>query len=219
MVALAVSERAESAAAEQQLIPIDPGLQALGHLGPPLIAVRQSLLGERPPGVSAVVYPSFDKEWAVQVAYDRGEPFVLLAIMDRPFWGALQELVHADSLSEVEALRRVKIPVTRRTAPLQGATARVLERAWMHMISAATMPAEHRRIIDGVTYVFFAAIDGKESAALTHSPEARTPAVALTYVVQALRGHALADAAARAETERVVTREADALLQQLGRGR
>jgi len=188
-VLLLVACYAQVAAAqrpESELIPLDGDL-ATRYFDQYHQVVREHLLG-RATGASALVIPSFQKEWAVQIARDRGHAFAIYAIMDTQLWGALQQRLEQEPATEAEVLRKLRLPVSRSTAELGDATARAVEAAWAAMHSAARMPSTPRRIIDGTSYWFFGPGADKRTG-LSRSPEATTPAGALVDLVEALRNH------------------------------
>jgi hypothetical protein len=195
---------------EAQLIPIDSKLAVFESSRPYYQAAREQLLGHAA-GVSVLVFPSFKKEWAVQVAHDRGRPFVLYVVMDASLWGELQQRVERERVPEVQVLQTLRVSVTRRTASLSHDTARVVEAAWEAMLSAARWPLERRLILDGTSYLFFGAgPEATQRVGLARSPEAGTPAAALAELADALRHHA--ESAPPADSEADILRKAKSLL-------
>ena len=188
---------------EDRLIPVDPELAIFETPQTYFRAARNHLLGNRPLGASVVVFPSFRKEWAIQVAYDRGEPFLMYAVVDTSLWGTLQEQADNKHLSEAEVLRTLRVPVSRHATPLSRATAGAVETAWTTMLEAARIPAEPRRILDGTSYLFFFRTNNGEGprVGLTRSPEAGTPAAAIAALAEALRRHSEAPERDRIRSE------------------
>jgi hypothetical protein len=197
---------------ETHLIPVEADLAMFGTMQPYEQAVRERLLG-RARGSSAIVFPSFEKEWAVQLAHDRGAPFVLYAVMDQSLWGSLQLRVEREHLSEPEVLRSLRVPVTRHTAPLGERVASAVEAAWEAMLLKARQPVEPRRIIDGTSYLFFAGDSlGRQHVGLARSPQEGTPVAALADLAKSLRGHATATLAERQATEAAILSRAETVL-------
>lgn len=160
-----------------------------------------------------LVFPSFEKEWAVQLAHDRGGPFVLYAVVDESLWGSLQERVDRDKVLDAQILRDLRVPVTRHTAVLAQGTAAAVERAWEVMLSSARQPAERRRIIDGTSYIFLGATPGPQQlVGVARSPQEGTPVAALADLVNALRAHATAVHADQRASETEVLRRAETVL-------
>jgi hypothetical protein len=193
---------------EPHLIPVDSGLALFESLRPYMLAIRDQLLG-RAAGSSVLVLPSFQKEWAVQIAYDRGQPFVLYAVVDTSLWGALQERVEKERMPDAVVLRKLRVSVSRHTASLTHDTAQGVEAAWAAMLSTARRPVETRRILDGTSYLFFGREPGPgQRVGLTRSPQTGTPAAGLAELVQALRAYVESPASVRAASEAELRRRA-----------
>jgi hypothetical protein len=203
-VAVAAVVRAE-APREPLLIPVSVSLEEFGDYAQYRLVVRDHLLGQRLSSQSVVVFPSFQKEWALQLAYDRGEPFVIYSVPDLQVWGSLQQRVEQSQLSEAEILRQLRVSVDRQSAPLSHEVARAVESAWGRMVMEARRPPEPRRIIDGTTYLFFHVdASGVAKAGLSRSPAEGTPAAMLVHLVDALRAHATSPAEGRKRSEQAI---------------
>ena len=202
-------------AIEPHLIPVDPELAAFESLRPYKLAVREHLLG-RAVGCSVLVFPSFEAEWAVQIARDRGRPFVLYAAMDAPRWGALQQRLEREGSPEAQVLQNLTVSVSRRTATLAQDTAQVVEKAWSARLSASRRPVVFRRIIDGTSHLFLDSGSGPgQRVGLARSPEAGTPSAALVVLVDALRHHVESAASAPTTSEAEVLGRAKDVLARL----
>jgi hypothetical protein len=199
---------------ESQLMPIDSELAVFGSSRTYRLATRAKLLGPRPVGVHVIVFPSFQNEWAVQIAYDRGRPFVLLASMETSLWYSLQRRVEDGELPESE-LFSSSVPVNRSTADLEPPAAQAVERAWASALAAAQWPVEMRRVLDGTSYLFFG-VGPKAPVGLAREPEAGTPAAALAELVEALRRYVEARPEERQTTEAEIARRAKDVLRRLG---
>src|SRR5260221_8609020 len=102
-----------------RLNPVRPDLAEFQELAPYYLAVRERLLGRTDSGLTVVVLPSFENEWGLRIARDRGAGFVVLASMQGSLWGPMESLVEARHISEAEALRIVAAPpTTTKAAPL-----------------------------------------------------------------------------------------------------
>jgi hypothetical protein len=197
-----------------ELFPLDPQFCALGPLRPYYATVRQHLIGANAATSSAIVVPSFREEWAVQVAFDRGDPFILYSILDVGLWGTMQQHATERRLWDPDVLREMRISVSRRSASLSRETAARLEAAWMAVLPTARLPREARRTIDGTSYIFLSK-DGATTV-MARSPRPGTLSAALADLVGALRDHALAPPSGRADTERAVLRLATTVVDVAG---
>jgi hypothetical protein len=206
VVATASVARAE-APLEPLLIPVSASLEEFGDYASYRLAVRDHLLGQRLSAQSVMVFPSFQKEWALQLAYDRGEPFLIYTVPDSQIWSSLQERVAQTQLREVDVLRQLRVSVVRQSAPLSQESTRAVEIAWARMVMGARRPPELRRIIDGTTYLFFHVdASGTTKAGLSRSPAEGTSAGVLVHLVEALRAHVLAPAESRNRSDQIILR-------------
>ena len=126
---LATSARAGIIA--DQLIPIAPDLSDLGAVRTYAAAVQQRLLGQRPgPGPYVIVLPTFEREWALQVGIDRGEPFVFVAEAETSVWREMHVYSAQHNVSESESLDALRVPIARASAPLPRETGQAVIAAW-----------------------------------------------------------------------------------------
>jgi hypothetical protein len=211
---LLVALPARPADVPADLIPLDEDYSAYESLAPYPRALRERLLlRDRPAGAYVLVMPSFEKEWALQVAVSAGRPVVTLACGEDSLWYGTAMRAEAHGHVGVtyqqrlrEVLPTVGVRVTVRRAPLSDGTDRLVREAWAAALRDAAGP-ENRRIIDGVSWLFSARDpSGARYTALARSPRPQTPGGELAALVLGLRAHVEAQPADREGTEAAVVR-------------
>jgi len=173
-LAIAVTIATATAAERPYLAPVDgdlsvlsvaPGLQAY-H-----VAAREALVvsgGKR--AWEAIVFPSFQREWAVYVenAGSSGNQRVVCTRMQTQLWYQMESVAERGTASpyaerQLAALQKADKRVQRSTAPISASTAAMLERLWSALLSQARLPAEPPRCMDGVSYILFELTEGIRS--------------------------------------------------------
>ena len=196
-----------------RLIPLDPQFAELGPMRGYYSTLRRQLLGSHPFGPHLIVTPSFAKEWAVQVAWDRGQPFAMSVKVKESLWYTLQGRMERERKSEAELLLKIETPLERVASPLTAETARAVEQAWDAMLATARIPEDPPRGIDGTGYWFFStAADGARRAGYAWSPQPGTATRGLVDLADALKAHAEAPERSWTATEAEVAKLSKAVL-------
>jgi hypothetical protein len=165
-IALLMAAGVGTVAADERssLRPIDSGLSVL-ESAPALrayfVSARDALAGTGNRSWEALVFPSFQWEWAVYVERDRdGSTHVVCAAMETQLWlqmesGAERSSGSSHAERELSALRKADLRSSRAAASIAPATAAALERLWSDLLSRAEVPAEKPRCLDGTSFMLF----------------------------------------------------------------
>jgi hypothetical protein len=200
------------------LIPIAPDLSDFGSVRDYKLAVVRRLLGQRPGvGPYAVVFPSFEREWALQVGTDRGEPFALLVEANVSMWAAMHQHAAQHRVAESDALLAMEVPTRRNEAALSPTAGREVIAAWRAMLNAAHAPTEQRIGLDGTAYLFFGQTASETpTAGYVWSPRQGTPTGTLVDLLDTLRRYAQAPDEQRAGLDEALVRMAKLVQHQAG---
>lgn len=197
-VAIAVMVRTAAAAERPYLVPIDgdlsvlaaaPGLQAY-H-----VAARDALVGAGGSRTwEAVVFPSFQREWAVYVEKPgtSGTHQLVCTRMKTQLWGQMESAAERASDSpyaerQLAALQKADKGIQRSASPISASTEAALEGLWSAMLSQARAPTEPPRCIDGTSYCLFEWSKGVRSrGGWGRCPQKDTPPAAGLALLQDL---------------------------------
>jgi hypothetical protein len=202
VLALAIAAISPTATATEwrYLVPVDGEMSVLAE-APALqayhVAAREALVG--PPGRrawEAIVFPSFQNEWAVFVEKggSSGSQQVVCTRMQTQLWYQMESVAERVPASpyverQLGALRKADKRVQRTTSPISASTAATLERLWSATLSQARLPAEPLMCIDGVSYLLFELSEHDRSrGGWSRCPRGGTPPAAGLEVLKALCG-------------------------------
>jgi hypothetical protein len=218
-IALGVAEGGRIA---PELIPLDPKSAD----GPDFLQsyhgeVRDALLGPKlHADCEAVVFPSFEREWAVYVTTGVGRREVVYMVLKEQLRGTEHNAADAAETANARANLRGAVArgpknVLRYSAPLGEPVARKLHRVWEVMLNRAREPAKDEWGADGTSYFVFERGAVGTRAGTTWSPDPRTPAGQLAAIVQLLKDHAQKTGAALTASEAELSARSKELLHSL----
>jgi hypothetical protein len=169
----------------EELYPLSSDLSLLGRPWPYFPTVRDRLLN-RASSSAIIVMPSFEKEWAVQVVYDRGIAETFAGGRGVP---SLRYSIPSDQLhGSMETGKLASVSVRAHAVVVSQGVAESVETAVRSVVEWAEMPADPRPTIDGTGYMFLRS--GSGGGCMAWDPQAGTAARALADLADALRGFA-----------------------------
>ena len=163
------------------VLAVAPALQAY-H-----VAARNALVGAGGNRAwEAVVFPSFQREWAVYVETPgtNGTHQIVCTRMTTQLWYQVQSAAERASDSpyakrQLAALQKADKKVQRSASRISASTAEALERLWSAMLSQARQPTEPARCIDGISYLLFELTqEGRSRGGWGRCPQDGTPPAA-----------------------------------------